>query len=72
MVTIMAASKLKQVEFDVVKWLDSEAKGVDTCGSYEFCKYCKMDRVNPCERAAKILGAVNKRKATIAAKKASM
>ena len=67
----MAASKLKQAEFDVIKWLDSQAKGVDTCGSYGFCKYCKKDRVNPCERSARILGAVIKRKATIAAKKAN-
>ena len=29
-----------QEKLDVTKWTDSEAKGVDTCGEYDYCKYC--------------------------------
>lgn len=68
---VISMAKVIQAEFDVVKWLDSEATGVDTCGTYDFCKYCKKDRVNPCQRASTIFGAVAKRKAIMALKKAN-
>lgn len=39
----------KKVDFD--KWLDSEKKKKDMCGTYDFCKYCKKELTNPCAHA---------------------
>lgn len=72
-----AKKKLVQNEFDVTKWLDSEAKGVDTCGTYAFCSYCDKSVNDPCEAAysacekVKKALAAEKRAKTIALKKAS-
>lgn len=41
----------KQNELDLVKWLDSEQKGEDLCGKYEFCPLCDRWKENPCENA---------------------
>jgi hypothetical protein len=43
--------KVIQKEFDVTKWLESEACGRDKCGSYVFCKYCTKVGSTPCEDA---------------------
>ena len=30
-----------QARLDVEKWLDSEKEGVDLCGKYPHCAYCR-------------------------------
>lgn len=40
-----------QEKLDVEKWNDSQAKGVDTCGEYKFCKFCDMNEDMPCAKA---------------------
>lgn len=62
----MAVKKFSQAEFDVTKWLDSEAKGADTCGSYDFCGYCEKTGDTPCALAYDAC-----KKAKAAAKKAA-
>lgn len=39
----------KQIEY--TKWLESEKKKKDTCGTYDFCKYCDKKLENPCAHA---------------------
>jgi hypothetical protein len=41
----------KQRKFDEQKWLDSEKAGIDTCGTYKFCKKCDKSIENPCATA---------------------
>ena len=73
----MAFKKIVQSEFDVKKWLDSEALGHDTCGSYKFCSYCTKLGDTPCQDAAEkrkvttYENATVKRLATLASKKNS-
>ena len=43
--------KASQAAFDVVKWLESDKKGKDFCGSYEFCAYCVKSEEYPCAKA---------------------
>lgn len=31
-----------QARLDLEKWLDSEKKGVDLCGTYPHCAHCRM------------------------------
>ena len=38
----------KQKQLDVKKWVDSETKGYDTCGSYDYCSSCDKDVKHPC------------------------
>ena len=33
---------------DLKKWYDSESCGHDTCGTYEFCRYCDKSLPQPC------------------------
>ena len=40
-----------QNDFEIRKWLESEAANHDLCGTYEFCAYCNKDLDMPCERA---------------------
>lgn len=40
-----------QEKLDVSKWTDSEAKGMDTCGEYDYCKFCSKTEENPCANA---------------------
>lgn len=40
-----------QERFDIQKWLDSEKKGVDTCGEYAFCVFCDKNKPTPCAKA---------------------
>lgn len=41
----------KQTQLDVKKWVDSEVKGYDTCGSYNYCSNCNKDAAYPCAYA---------------------
>ena len=41
----------KQKQLDVKKWVDSEIKGSDTCGSYNYCSSCNKDAAYPCAYA---------------------
>lgn len=41
----------KQSQLDVKKWVDSEVKGYDTCGSYNYCSNCNKDAAYPCAYA---------------------
>ena len=43
--------KLRQKEFDDVKWYDSILAGEDRCGTYDFCEKCDQTQKNPCARA---------------------
>ncbi len=38
----------RQSALDVQKWLDSEQKGYDCCGSYDFCAKCDKQVEYPC------------------------
>ena len=40
-----------QREFDVIKWVDSEQAGRDTCGEYAFCAFCDKKKETPCAKA---------------------
>ena len=41
----------KQTQLDVKKWVDSEIKGYDTCGSYNYCSSCNKEAAYPCAYA---------------------
>lgn len=41
----------KQEYLETIKWIDSEAKGIDTCGSYDYCDNCDKSKDTPCARA---------------------
>lgn len=41
----------KQKQLDVKKWVDSEIKGSDTCGSYNYCSSCNKEAAYPCAYA---------------------
>lgn len=41
----------KQKELDVQKWVDSEIKNCDTCGSYSYCSNCNKSDAYPCAYA---------------------
>lgn len=38
----------RQNALDVQKWIDSEQKGYDCCGSYDFCAKCDKQVEYPC------------------------
>lgn len=38
----------RQNALDVQKWIDSEQKGYDCCGSYDFCSKCNKQVEYPC------------------------
>ncbi len=40
-----------QSKLDVQKWLESETKGRDMCGAYDFCAYCENEEEFPCANA---------------------
>ena len=46
----MSNSK-KQNELDLIKWVDSETKGYDTCGEYNYCVNCNKNEAYPCASA---------------------
>lgn len=41
----------KQEYLETVKWLESEEKDTDTCGSYDYCAKCDKSKDYPCARA---------------------
>lgn len=41
----------KQKQLDVKKWVESETKNYDTCGSYNYCSCCNKDAAYPCAYA---------------------
>ena len=47
----MAEINSSQKKIDYEKWLESEKKHKDMCGSYDFCKYCDKSWENRCARA---------------------
>lgn len=38
----------KQQQLDVAKWVDSENKGYDCCGTYDYCVKCDKEKQYPC------------------------
>lgn len=40
-----------QKKLDIEKWLESEVKGRDMCGAYDFCAYCENETELPCASA---------------------
>lgn len=38
----------RQNALDVQKWIDSEQKGYDCCGSYDYCSKCDKQVEYPC------------------------
>ncbi len=40
-----------QEKLDVQKWIDSEEKGRDTCGEYDYCTFCDKTEDTPCAKA---------------------
>lgn len=40
-----------QKKLDIEKWLESETKGRDMCGAYDFCSYCEDEVDFPCANA---------------------
>ena len=55
----MAEINSSQKKIDYEKWLESEKKHKDMCGSYDFCKYCDKSLENPC---ARVVDAISKDK----------
>lgn len=49
----MAKETIAQLQerLDVQKWVDSEAKGTDTCGAYDYCAFCDKNLSTPCAKA---------------------
>ena len=50
----------KQSQLDVKKWIDSEIKGYDTCGTYNYCSSCNKDEAYPCACAYEKYSAITK------------
>ena len=50
----------KQKQLDVKKWVDSEIKGYDTCGEYEYCSNCNKSEKHPCAHAYETYSAIAK------------
>lgn len=40
-----------QNKIDVEKWLESETKHFDMCGSYDYCAFCNKEEYTPCANA---------------------
>lgn len=38
----------RQNDLDIKKWIDSEQKGYDCCGSYDYCAKCDKQVDYPC------------------------
>lgn len=43
--------KERQKRLDLKKWLDSNEQTKDTCGTYEYCKFCNKTETYPCAKA---------------------
>lgn len=57
-------NKERQNALDVQKWLDSEQKGEDCCGSYDYCQKCNKEVEYPCAAAYEALNAKQEKPAT--------
>lgn len=51
-----------QSKLDIEKWLESEKKGKDMCGEYDYCAYCENEREFPCASAYLRLDGIKSRK----------
>lgn len=40
-----------QEKLGIIKWIDSEKKGEDTCGEYDYCPHCIKTAPTPCAKA---------------------
>ena len=49
-----------QEKLDIAKWNDSQEKGVDTCGQYDYCNFCDKTVDTPCAKAYNKAAAANK------------
>lgn len=56
-----------QEMIDLKKWYDSEDKGHDTCGEYDFCGFCDKEYVAPCARAYELFIAAQSKEETVSA-----
>ncbi|MCX4366762.1 MAG: hypothetical protein OSJ67_02045 [Clostridia bacterium] len=54
-----------QSKLDIEKWLESETKGRDMCGEYDYCAYCENEKEFPCASAYLRLEGIKARKADI-------
>ena len=61
----------KQSQLDVKKWVDSEIKGYDTCGSYDYCSSCNKSEAYPCACAYEKYSAITKLAKTTTTKTSS-
>ena len=50
----------KQKQLDIKKWIDSEIKNYDTCGSYDYCSSCNKSESYPCACAYEKYNAIKK------------
>lgn len=51
-----------QSKLDIEKWLESEKKGKDMCGEYDYCAYCENEREFPCASAYLRLDSIKAKK----------
>ena len=58
----------KQKQLDSKKWVDSEIKGYDTCGEYDYCSHCDKSEKHPCAHAYETYSAIAKLAKTTTAK----
>lgn len=47
----MSIERELQQKMDVEKWLDSETRHFDMCGSYDYCAFCDKSEETPCANA---------------------
>lgn len=47
----MSLEKELQQKMDVEKWLESETRHFDMCGSYDYCAFCDKSEETPCANA---------------------
>lgn len=59
----------RQNDLDIKKWIDSEQKGYDCCGSYDYCAKCDKQVDYPCAVAYDAFNAKAKVEKKPAAKK---
>ena len=59
----------RQNDLDIKKWIDSEQKGYDCCGSYDYCAKCDKQVDYPCAVAYDAFNAKAKAEKKPAAKK---
>ena len=59
----------RQNDLDIKKWIDSEQKGYDCCGSYDYCAKCDKQVDYPCAVAYDAFNAMAKAEQKPAAKK---